>query len=50
LDKWLPLRPANKNDEVSGEVLVAMTLEKVFTALDPATENVWYSYKELCNI
>ncbi|XP_065890175.1 rasGAP-activating-like protein 1 isoform X2 [Dysidea avara] len=42
LDKWLPLRPVKKNDGVSGEVLVAMTLEKVFTASDPATENNKY--------
>lgn len=40
LDKWLPIRPAHKDDEVSGEVLVAMTLEKTFTATDPTTGKV----------
>lgn len=40
LDKWLPLRPAHKDDEISGEVLVALRLEKVFTATDPETEKV----------
>ena len=43
LDRWLPIRPAHKDHEISGEVLVALRLEKVFTATDPATEKV-------CNI
>ena len=48
LDKWLPIRPAHKDDEISGEVLVALRLEKVFTATDPTTEKVinslYYAY------
>lgn len=40
LDKWLPIRPAHKDDEISGEVLVALRLEKIFTATDPRTEKV----------
>ena len=44
LDRWLPLRPAHKDDEISGEVLVALRLEKVFTATDPATEKVCDTY------
>ena len=44
LDRWIPLRPAHKDDEISGEVLVALRLEKVFTATDPATEKVCDTY------
>lgn len=54
LDKWLPIRPAHKDDEISGEVLVALRLEKIFTATDPTTEKVisslYYAFHNTCNI
>ena len=44
LDRWLPIRPAHKDDEISGEVLVALRLEKIFTATNPSTEKVCNTY------